>query len=832
MRLLALVLGLLPASLAAAEKGSIWPQHRGNPGSTGVSPDALIKPPLRLVWSYRCDSDTSGDAGAGLTVGGGLVFGNMEMTRSILALDAETGAFRWEYTHIDVHYQQTSSYADGRLFVWLRGNGRSTLVALDTNTGKPIWEKKLGNSRGVNARRSGPAVAEGKVLVADGDGASAPAVICCEAATGKELWRKIFDEKYGKEIVAPSIAGGKVLVGTWSSFRRGMAEPIQGAAMALDLADGKQLWINTSVVPTRPLVSDGKLAVVKFNGQPAMPKGMQKLAVLDAGTGEEKWSLPIWVVYGTTTITDKFVILKNYGGHMIAHDRDSGNKVWEWRLGGASGCSSPSISGDIAYVGTGSFNDSEGFWAWRFTSPPHMQKGKEGVAWSWHAIDLRTGQSVWQGITGNNVCSDPALAYGKVYLNSRDGRIYCYAPVKDTEPERPDTRDTSPNAPAAAVRQLLAQDLPMARPGKDWPTQGGTPARVGLAGARLSPPLAEAWTLDTEGRIVAAPVVLAGRAYVGSLSGKILCADLLTGARNWEFQTGGEVLASPAVADGMVYCGSNDGKMVALTAENGTKKWEFRCGGPVQCAPAVVGGVLFFGANDYHFYALDRHTGKKLWSFKTEYPLVLTPPVVQGDTVYAAQWIDWVYALDAATGKLKWRDCVPVSIESLHYYRDKLYLRSARQIAEYDPVSGRRLRLANAVYGYNGLAFLDNLVLTTGTGATNVVPLDQAGQPSRYLDQPALKEVLILGTKSMPSSPRLASMGTPVVIDDLVCFVSARGEVLLIKPDKASISETYLRHQIVWATRLGGTCHSSPIVADGLLLVGCDDGKLYAFKSQ
>ena len=71
-----------------------WPCFKGNPGFTGVSPDTSVKPPLKLLWSYRTDSDTSGDAGAGSTVAGGKVFLPMAKGGSILALDAHTGEVR------------------------------------------------------------------------------------------------------------------------------------------------------------------------------------------------------------------------------------------------------------------------------------------------------------------------------------------------------------------------------------------------------------------------------------------------------------------------------------------------------------------------------------------------------------------------------------------------------------------------------------------------------------------------------------------------------------------------------------------------------------------
>lgn len=831
LTVLATLAGLSCGAFVVAEDQSTWSQHRGNAGSTGVSADASVKPPLRMVWSYRCDSDTTGDAGSGLTVGAGKVFCNMAMTRSILAIDAESGAFCWEFFHRDVHYMQTSSFADGKLLVWLRRAGRSKVVALDADNGSVVWEKQLESSQGVIARRSGPAISGNRMVVADADGTSAPSIICFHLEDGSELWRRTIEVGGGKRIVAPSIAGGKVFTGTQVQFRREAKTPVHGAAIALDLDTGNPLWRNTDLVPTRPIVSDGKIAVVKFNGQPAMPKGRQKVSVLDAATGKELWSVPIWIVYGTTTITERLVILKHYGARMVAYDRGTGDQVWESRYGGGSGCSSPSISGKYAFVGTGSFNDSEGIWAWRFASPPHLQKDKHGVCWSFHAIDLTSGQSVWHCTTGNNACGDPAIAYGKLYLNSRDGRIYCYEPV-GSEAQKPPSPDTTPSASAEDVRRLLAQSYDKPRLGTDWPMEGGSLDRSAAGDPHVTPPLVEAWSLDTGGRMTSPPVVQSGKAFVTSLAGKVVCADLTSGKREWEFAAGGEIKVSPAVADGVVYIASDDGRMYALNANSGRKQWEYACGGPVQCSPAVAGGVLFFGANDSHFYALDRRTGRKLWSFKTGHPLVVTTPVVHGDTVYAAQWVDWVYALDAATGRVKWRDCVPVSIESLHCYRDKLYIRSAYQIAEYNLSTGKRLRLAHGVYGYNGLAFLNDLVVCSGIDSAVAIDLSESGQPHRFQDQPAIKDVPLLKRRSFYGWPRLASMGTPLVVGEHLCFASTKGELILVKPGVRSENDRYFNQKVVWSARLGGTCHSSPIAASGHLLVGCDDGRLYAFKQD
>ncbi|MHC4914195.1 MAG: outer membrane protein assembly factor BamB family protein [Planctomycetota bacterium] len=829
-----LVLVLLRFGALAGENGKLtgpeWPQHRGNAGGTGVSPDESVKPPLKLLWSYRCDSDTTGDAGAGLTVGGGKVFCNMEMTKSILALDADTGAFCWEFSNRFVHYTQTSSYADGKLFVWLRYSRNSTLVALDADTGKTVWEKKFGSNQGISWRRFGPAVANGKVLMADGGGE--PVIVALDANTGNEVWRTPLEKKDGDVVMVPTIAGGRVFTGTRVKFTRGMKEAVHGAVIALDLKDGKEIWRNRKIYPCLPPVSDGAIVVTKTNREVAMKANPnQKMYVLDAGTGEEIWSVPIKSLYGTTTIMKDTVIQKSYGGGIAALSRKTGEKLWSRHIRTGSGCCSPSVSGKYAYVGTGSYNDSEGEWAWRFATPPHKQKGETGTSWTFHAIDLDTGKTVWEFLTGCNACGDPAIAYGRLYLNSRDGRIYCLEPVKPGEAAA-SSPEKSAGASAGSVKKLLAEKLPPPRPGRDWPMLGGTPERAGLP-VTLNPPLTPAWKLDTGGRVTTAAAIRDGRVFVGSLSGRIIAADLRSGAKVWEFDAGSEVNCSPAVAGGMVYCGAQSGKFFALDAATGEEKWSSQCGGPVEASPAVVGGVVVFGASDHNIYMLDRKTGKKLWCFRGTNQLVGAPPVVKGNQVFAAQWIDWTYALDAATGKEQWRTCVPISIESLHFYNGRLWLRTPRQFAEFDPRDGKRLRLGNLSYGYNGLAFLNDTLIYAGVGSAGSADMKAAGKPSRHeATQPAMKGVKILGTRGLSGGRRLASMGTPLVVGEMVCFASRSGEVSLVKPDPAASAGRYMKAEKIWSFAMGGTCHATPVAADGHLVVGCDDGKLYGFRGK
>src|SRR5262245_61581043 len=108
------------ADLDVPLAGPEWPAYKGNAGITGLSTDVTIKPPFKLAWSYRLDGDGSNDAGGGVIVAGGKVFVSVYNTHSILALDARTGRLLWEYQGARNTNRSIPTYADGRLFVWVR----------------------------------------------------------------------------------------------------------------------------------------------------------------------------------------------------------------------------------------------------------------------------------------------------------------------------------------------------------------------------------------------------------------------------------------------------------------------------------------------------------------------------------------------------------------------------------------------------------------------------------------------------------------------------------------------------------------------------------------
>ncbi len=186
------------------------------------------------------------------------------------------------------------------------------------------------------------------------------------------------------------------------------------------------------------------------------------------------------------------------------------------------------------------------------------------------------------------------------------------------------------------------------------------------------------WKFQTGGQVIASPAVTNGVAYIASTDGNLYAVDLETGAQKWKLALGVRATASPAVDHGTVYLGTYSGRFYAVDAATGTLKWKFQTEGerrfagkhlhgsepaaetmpdPFDCylsSPAVWNGAVYFGSGDGNVYALDAATGTLKWKFHTG-DVVHASPAISDGTLFIGSWDSYFYALDAATGKEKWR---------------------------------------------------------------------------------------------------------------------------------------------------------------------------------
>jgi outer membrane protein assembly factor BamB len=186
------------------------------------------------------------------------------------------------------------------------------------------------------------------------------------------------------------------------------------------------------------------------------------------------------------------------------------------------------------------------------------------------------------------------------------------------------------------------------------------------------------WKFPTGDRVISSPVCLDKVLYFGGDDGNIYAVDAETGRQIWKRATGGPAPSTPAVANGTVYLGSYDGKFYALNAQTGAVKWKFATGGERRfeaqgihgflpknqtmadqfdvflSSPVVAQGAVYFGSGDGNLYAIDSASGELRWKFKTG-DVVHSSPAYADGVLYFGSWDSFFYAVDAATGKEKWR---------------------------------------------------------------------------------------------------------------------------------------------------------------------------------
>ena len=95
------------------------------------------------------------------------------------------------------------------------------------------------------------------------------------------------------------------------------------------------------------------------------------------------------------------------------------------------------------------------------------------------------------------------------------------------------------------------------------------------------------------------------------------------------------------------------GKLFALNLEDGTKRWEFESEDGFLTTPVVDNGKLYLGDMLGHFFCVDS-SGKKQWTYKTEIEINSSANIYKELVLFGSQ-DGALYALDKVTGEFRWK---------------------------------------------------------------------------------------------------------------------------------------------------------------------------------
>jgi outer membrane protein assembly factor BamB len=341
-----------------------------------------------------------------------------------------------------------------------------------------------------------------------------------------------------------------------------------------------------------------------------------------------------------------------------------------WKYKGGEMVASPVIAGDAVYFCT------------------------IGLDWKLYALDLATGKVRWSTVVGEVVAS-PAVAEGRVVVASSQQVLALDQAKGGVLWAKPYPRGTliwgSPAVRgglvyvASLTGEVDILDLATGESRGKWTAAGPISSSLAFSENAVFFPTwnkeVTAWGLDSSAqrwnvnlypnayqiRSMDSNVVSVG--HVGLIPGSavvgeaavyaqkmpyewghragLVALDKETGKTLWEFYP-------ESIWDGKWRSGSGYERL-SITTSEGESQWDLMPPGDrVSSAPALAGGTVVFGAIDGKVYAIDAATGKLKWAFVTK-DAVYSSPTITGGVVFVGSDDDNLYALDLKTGGELWR---------------------------------------------------------------------------------------------------------------------------------------------------------------------------------
>lgn len=305
------------------------------------------------------------------------------------------------------------SISSGRIYTMGDSGGTQNVIAIDQATGKIAWSAKVGNpfNDEYGGPRGTPTVDGGLVYAMGTEGD----LVCLDAATGKERWRKSMERDFGGQMMSmwkwaesPLVDGDRLIV----------TPGVAGAGLvALDKKTGKEIW-RTKLSDFGPKGKDG----AAYSG-----------IVISSGAGVKQY-------------------IQLIGRGVIGVNAADGRALWGYNkvANDVANIPTPVVHGDYVFASTGyqtgavllkltKSGDGVSANEVYFLDPKVFQNHHGGFVlvgdylYAGHGhnrgfpicVELSTGRVVWGGDIRNSGTGSAAVAYadGSLYFRYQNGQV-------------------------------------------------------------------------------------------------------------------------------------------------------------------------------------------------------------------------------------------------------------------------------------------------------------------------------------------------------------------------------------------------------------------------
>jgi|GEM_PF-1673918 len=555
------------------------------------------------------------------------------------------------------------------------------------------WEYKTGG-----AIKTSPIVAFGKVYASSSD----KKIYCIDASTGAKVWNSTAFS--GDLTSSPCFDNGSIYFGrTTNKLTRLNCDT---GALEWSATDG--YWVESSPVVFGDKVffgySQGIMALKSSNtmakvwdfkttkmvtSSPALtPDGKKlycgsddgKMYCLNSETGGLIWSFNVGAQIKTSpSYMDDKIYFGADNGYFYCIFATTGIQYWKVKFPNSIR-SSAVAAGTCVYFGCNDgnlycLNATNGKQNWklllgnRIESSPAFVQGVLAVGVSYDAggqelvlVDAIKGTKLWSQL-GCGGESSPAFAGGKLFVGSKDGKIYCFG-----------ADESIIGYKWGRLRDLFDISFPVIQSICGWPCNGGNASRTSSVGSSCSPTkdaLVEKWSYEDSSQCRGDVIVSEGKALYQLASG-LLCLDAETGLKLWknteltDSHTNGG--STPVLADGKVYnYGGPNGWLYCLDAVNGKRLWWLPTISTVETDLIYSSGKLFFAMKNPQvdkthllYFCLDASTQNIDWQFdatpegfESWGSVSFSSVAISGGSLFFTVR-DSLVCLDALTGQKKW----------------------------------------------------------------------------------------------------------------------------------------------------------------------------------
>src|SRR5829696_1525196 len=306
--------------------------------------------------------------------------------------------------------ESSAAIIGGTVFV---GSQKGELVALSLDNGSVYWKFATGSPIG----ESSPAYGSGVVYVGDLGGW----LNAINATDGKKLWAF---KANGEIKSSPVVVGDQVLIGSYDEH-----------LYCLSARNGSVRWKfkTNGPVHSTPGISDGMAFIAGCDELFRAIRVSDGKEVFSVSSGAYTGASPALrdgsAFYGTF---DNEVLSVNLGQKQIAWRYEHPQRKFPFY-------SSAAVTRERVVVGGrdkmihGLTLDGKAAWTFatraRVESSPAIAGGRVFVGSNdgrFYVLGLNDGAKLWEFNAGSPLSASPAIANGRVVIGSQDGRLYCF----------------------------------------------------------------------------------------------------------------------------------------------------------------------------------------------------------------------------------------------------------------------------------------------------------------------------------------------------------------------------------------------------------------------